>query len=73
MAIHSYLTVGDVARLYGVAQWRIRKIVDGLDADIPRAGLYRMIPRDLLDVIATELDQRGWLPAETHSSSRTGA
>ena len=39
-----HLTVGETARLYDVAQWRIRKIVDELDADIPRAGMYRLIP-----------------------------
>ena len=58
----NHLTVGEVARLYGVDDWRIRRIVDDLDAEIPRAGLYRLIPRALLAAIAIELRDRGWLP-----------
>ena len=58
-----HLTVGETARLYDVAQWRIRKIVDELDADIPRAGMYRLIPRHLLPTIAIKLQERGWLPS----------
>jgi len=40
----SHLTTGQVATFYNVPEWRIRRIVDSLDCDIPRVGLYRMIP-----------------------------
>lgn len=51
----SHLTVGEIARIFDVPQWKIRGIVDSLDAEIPRAGLYRLIPRDLLPTIAARL------------------
>ena len=55
MVLTSHLTTGQVAAFYGAPEWRIRKIVDSLDCDIPRAGLYRMIPRDVLPAIAARL------------------
>lgn len=54
-------TVGQVARLYSTDDWRIRRIVDDLDADLPRAGQYRLIPRAMLGTIAVQLKKRGWL------------
>lgn len=57
----SHMTVGEVARLYSVDLWRIRRIVDDLNADLPRAGQYRLIPRSMLGTIAVQLEQRGWL------------
>lgn len=59
----SHLTVGEVARIYSTDQWRIRRIVDALDTQIPRAGQYRLIPHHLLPTIAIELQNRGWLPS----------
>ena len=55
MGIPSHLTTGQVATFYDVPEWRIRKIVDSLGCDIPRVGLYRMIPRDVLPAIAARL------------------
>ena len=55
------LTVGEVATIYGVPAWKIRRLVDAMDAEIPRAGLYRLIPRSLLGRIAIELERRAWL------------
>ena len=54
------LTVGEVAAIYGVDAWRIRRIVDALPVPVPRAGQYRLIPRSLLVTIAAELARRGW-------------
>ena len=51
----SHLTVGQVATFYGVPAWRIRRIVDSLDIDVPRAGLYRLIPREMLKAIGAKL------------------
>lgn len=62
MSNDTHLTVTQVAKIYGVPAWRIRRLVDSLGIEIPRAGLYRLIQRDLLGTIAVELDQRGWLP-----------
>jgi len=58
----SHFTVGQIARLYDVAEHRVRKIIDELPEEIPRAGRYRLIRRELLGRIAVELQRRGWLP-----------
>ena len=59
MSHRSHFTVGEVAATYDVPAWLVRRIVDSLDAEIPRAGLYRLIPRDQLGTIAVELERRG--------------
>jgi len=51
----SHLTVGEAARLLNAPDWRVRRIVDALDVEIPRAGRYRMIPRQLLGKIQKRL------------------
>jgi len=63
MVLTSHLTTGQVAAFYGVPEWRIRRIVDSLDCDIPRAGLYRMIPRDVLPAIAARLHDKAVVEA----------
>ena len=57
------LTVPQVADLYGVPPWRVRRTVDKLDADLPRAGLTRLIDRSLLAEVAVELQKQGLLPS----------
>ena len=57
----SHQTVGEIAAFYGLPDWKIRRAVDSLYAEIPRAGRYRLIPRELLGAVAMELDRRGWL------------
>ena len=64
MGLASHLTTGQVASFYGVPEWRVRKIVDSLDCDIPRAGLYRMIPRDVLPAIAARLQGKAAVGAQ---------
>ena len=41
----SHLTVGEVARIFDAPPWKIRRVVDGLDPKMARAGNYRLIPR----------------------------
>ena len=58
----SHLTVGQVAEFFAAPEWRVRRIVDSLNVKVPRAGLYRLIPRDLLPMIGatpTQARQRG--------------
>lgn len=62
MSTGDLLTVGDVAAIFGVDQWRIRKAVDAIECGVVRAGLYRLIPRSQVATIAAELHRRGWLP-----------
>jgi len=53
----THLTIGELAALLGRPQWEIRKVVDAL-GPVPRAGLYRLVPRDLLPKIKAALDAR---------------
>ncbi len=57
----TYLTIGDVVRDYGIAAWQARRAVDALGVQLPRAGLYRLIPSDLLPRLEEELRRRGYL------------
>ncbi|NQV22848.1 MAG: hypothetical protein HQ518_00650 [Rhodopirellula sp.] len=66
----SHYTVGDTARLFGVQLWRIRRVVDALDDQLPRAGQYRLIPADLLPVVAERLEERGWLTTQKNGGRR---
>jgi hypothetical protein len=59
--VQAHLTVGEVATLYNLPTWKIRRAVDALGDDIPRAGQYRLVPRTLLGKLALELERRGWL------------
>jgi hypothetical protein len=63
MLKRDHVTVGEIASLYSQPSWRIRRCVDELNVEIPRAGQYRLVPRSLLGRIAVELERRGWLPA----------
>lgn len=56
----THLTIGELARVYALPCWKIHRLVDSLDVEIPRAGLYRLVPRELIPTIATELQRRGW-------------
>ena len=58
-----HLTVGDVARLFGVEDWHVRRVVDRLPTPVPRVGRYRPIPRSLLPAIAKSLRDHGWHPS----------
>jgi len=51
----SHLTVGEVSKIFDVPAWKIRRVVDGLDPKVARAGNYRLIPRDLLGAVADRL------------------
>lgn len=63
MADSSHLTTGELAALFGLADWQIRRAVDALPDDVPRAGLYRLLSRDLLPKLVEEMKARGWLQA----------
>jgi hypothetical protein len=51
-----------VAEHHGVAVWQARLVIDGLGVEIPRAGLYRLVPVGLLERVGMELRRRGYLP-----------
>ena len=55
MTPSTHVTIGEVAEIFQAPQWKVRRIVDAMGADIQRAGLYRLIPRSLLPAIGAKL------------------
>ena len=53
----SHLTVGQVAEIFQAPEWKIRRIVDSLEIEIPRAGGYRLIARSMLALIGARLQE----------------
>ena len=53
----SHLTVGQVAEIYQAPEWKVRRVVDSLDADLPRVGRYRLVPRAMLAAIGAKLQK----------------
>ena len=68
MPLQTHLTIGEISATFDVAEWRVRRAVDSLDAEVPRIGRYRAVPRALLGQIAIELQRRGWLPSEKETA-----
>lgn len=54
----SHLTIGQLADLLNEPLWKVRREVDALGVDIPRAGLYRLVPRDLVPRLVERLAAR---------------
>jgi hypothetical protein len=52
------ITTGALAAELGVPVWRVRRAVDALAVQCPRAGLYRLIPRTLIPAIQALLEKR---------------
>jgi hypothetical protein len=61
MLTKTHLTTREVAQHYGIAAWQARRAVDALDAPIPRAGLYRLVPVEVLDLLREQLVRMGYL------------
>jgi len=58
VAVKTYLTTREVAEHCGIPVWLARRIVDGLGEEIPRVGLYRLVPFALLDQVRDEVRRR---------------
>lgn len=52
--------IGELVALYRLPDWKLRRAVDALGKDIPRAGQYRLVPRSMLPLLTLELQRRGW-------------
>ena len=50
-------TTGQVATRLGDHPWRIRRIVDELQPDLPRVGQYRIVPESLIPKIQARLEE----------------
>lgn len=57
-----HYTTSEVAERLGVAGWQARRAVDALGIEIPRAGLYRLVPASLLGSVKEQLRRMGYLP-----------
>jgi hypothetical protein len=64
VADKTHYTTREIAAHFGVADWQARRAVDALGAVIPRAGLYRLVPAELLERVRLELCRRGYLREE---------
>jgi hypothetical protein len=53
----THLTTGEIAAELGVPGWMVRRAVDALGENIPRAGLYRLIPSALVDRVRAEVQK----------------
>lgn len=53
-----FLTTSEAAKLLGAPEWQVRRIADELDQNLPRAGLYRLIPHSMIDGIRNRLPSR---------------
>ena len=58
--VPNHYTIGEIANLFGLPDWKIRRAVDGLGQEIPRAAGYRLVPRSVLPLLTLELQRRGW-------------
>jgi hypothetical protein len=66
MQPESLLTTCEVADELGIPVWLVRRLVDALGEEIPRAGQYRLVPRRLLgriraaaQTVCTQTDAAG--------------
>ncbi len=68
-----HVTTGKLAVEIGQPIWRVRRAVDALGVQLPRAGQYRVIPRSLIPRIVEAIRQRysdaATLTAETAQCS----
>jgi hypothetical protein len=56
------LTLGSVARRYGLSVWQVRRIYErGLMPPAARAGMYRIVTEGQLPAIEAALRQAGYL------------
>jgi hypothetical protein len=51
-------TVGQLAKRFGQPEWKIRRVVDSLDGNVPRIGPYRAIPAKMLPAIRERLAEQ---------------
>jgi hypothetical protein len=62
-SVKSEYTVGDLARRWGIEEWKIRRVFDCGDLPQPRRfGLYRIIPSEDVHALVEALKARGYLP-----------
>jgi hypothetical protein len=53
-----HLTTTEAGALLGEPAWKVRRAIDALGLPVPRAGLYRLLPRELLESVRQYIDKR---------------
>jgi hypothetical protein len=56
--IQSHFTTGQLARQMHEPEWRVRRAVDALGEEIPRAGLYRLVPASMVPAVQRQLSRK---------------
>jgi hypothetical protein len=57
-----FISLGDVARIYGVPSWKVRRLYEsGRLKEPPRIGIYRLIRPSELPMIERALRAAGYL------------
>jgi hypothetical protein len=64
MTARTLFTTGELHAELGVPDHALRRAIDALGVPVPRAGLYRLLPAELLDALKAELRRRGYLREE---------
>jgi excisionase family DNA binding protein len=54
MAEQTHFTTSEIADSYSAPSWLVRRIVDALGDDVPRAGLYRLVPSPAFSWLFTD-------------------
>lgn len=62
------ITIGELARLLGQPEHRIRRAADAANPNLPRVGRYRLIQPEQIPSVIDVLRQRGHLPQEQGAS-----
>jgi hypothetical protein len=64
------LTIGDVAGLFGVRPWQVRRLYErGLLSPAARVGMYRVIHQEDLPSVESALRTAGYLSTDTAPDS----
>ncbi len=58
MAQSQFLTTGQIGRMVGHPEWKVRRIVDSLSPRVPMFGNKRLVSADRLGEITVELAKK---------------
>lgn len=56
--MNGFFTTGEIASRLNQPIWLVRRIVDSLAIELPRVGLYRLVPESAVQDIAAEIERR---------------
>lgn len=62
--LKTHYTTVELANLWSVGVWNIRRALDRMGVTVPRMGVYRIIPAELVPALRAALEERGILPRE---------